>query len=100
MYKRKIMVFSGTRGYAPAKNTGFQEGGTVAVSKAYDWRDDPYELMLLQQKAAQTTAGIRASGRKAASGIKKIDTFLGLGGLPVTNDAINSISHKKTITTK
>jgi hypothetical protein len=35
--------------------------------------------MLLQQKAAQTTAGIRASGRKASSSsIIKIDTFLGL----------------------
>jgi hypothetical protein len=52
MYKRKIMgiLKYGTRGYAPAKTQAFQEGGTVAVSKAYDWRDDPYELMLLQQR--------------------------------------------------
>jgi hypothetical protein len=72
MYKRKIMVFSNTaEDTHPQKTQAFQEGGTVAVSKAYDWRDDPYELMLLQQKAAQTTAGIRASGRKAASSSSK-----------------------------
>jgi hypothetical protein len=36
MYKRKIMgiLKYGTRGYAPAKTQAFQEGGTVAVSKA------------------------------------------------------------------
>jgi hypothetical protein len=46
MYKRKIMgiLKYGTRGYAPAKTQAFQEGGTVAVSKAYDWRDDPMSL--------------------------------------------------------
>jgi hypothetical protein len=53
MYKRKIMVFSNTVPEDTHRKTqAFQEGGTVAVSKAYDWRDDPYELMLLQQKAA------------------------------------------------
>jgi hypothetical protein len=88
----------GTREYTPNKTQAFQEGGSVAVSRAYDWRDDPYELMLLQQKAAQTTAGIRASGRKsnsASSANKKIDTFSRIeGGLPVTNDAINDVTSK------
>jgi hypothetical protein len=56
MYKRKIMVFSIRYPRIRTRKKHFQEGGTVAVSKAYDWRDDPYELML-QQKAAQTTAG-------------------------------------------
>jgi hypothetical protein len=57
----------GTRGYAPTKTQTFQEGGSVAFIKAYDWRDDPYELMLLQQKTAQTTRGIRAAGKKKSS---------------------------------
>jgi hypothetical protein len=39
MYKRKIMgILKYGTGYAPAKKQAFQEGGTVAVSKAYDWR--------------------------------------------------------------
>jgi hypothetical protein len=50
---------------------------------------------MLLQKAAQTTAGIRASGRKAASSSSKNRYFSRLeGGLPVTNDAINSITAK------
>jgi hypothetical protein len=74
----------GTRGYAPAKTQAFQEGGTVAVSKAYDWRDDPYEL--ITTKGCTNYCRIRASGRKAASsssGNKKIDTFLGLKAGPL-----------------
>jgi hypothetical protein len=49
MYKRKIMgiLKYGTR--IRTKTQAFQEGGTVAVSKAYDWRRS-YELMLLQQR--------------------------------------------------
>jgi hypothetical protein len=81
MYKRKIMgiLKYGTR-IRTRKTQAFQEGGTVAVSKAYDWRDDPYELMLLQQRLHKLLQGF-ASGRKAASsGNKKIDTFLGLAG--------------------
>jgi hypothetical protein len=95
MYKRKILgiLKYGTRGYAPTQK--FQEGGFVAVSKPYDWREDPYEMMLLQQKAAQTNASIRAAGRKggssSSSANKKIDTFDRLkGGLPVTNAYINA----------
>jgi hypothetical protein len=67
------------------KTQAFQEGGTVAVSKAYDWRDDPYELMLLQ-KAAQTTAGFARQVEKRHLHLpgKKIDTFLGLkAGYPL-----------------
>jgi hypothetical protein len=45
MYKRKIMGIQMVPEDTHRKNTGFQEGGTVAVSKAYDWRDDPYELI-------------------------------------------------------
>jgi hypothetical protein len=76
-------ILNGTRGYAPAKTQAFQEGGT-AVSKAYDWRDDP-ELMLLQ-KAAQTTAGFARQVEKRHLHLpgKKIDTFLGLkAGYPL-----------------
>lgn len=107
MSKRKItgIIKYGTRSYAPAAQK-FQEGGFVAVSKSYDWRDDPYEMMLLQQKAAQTNASIRAagsgrrgsgsrSGSGSGSGSKKIETFERLeGGLPVTNDAINEVTAK------
>jgi hypothetical protein len=42
MYKRKIWILKyGTEDTHPQKTQAFQEGGTVAVSKAYDWRDDP-----------------------------------------------------------
>jgi hypothetical protein len=84
MYKRKIMgiLKYGTRGYAPAKTQAFQEGGTVAVSKAT--RDDP--MSLCYNKRLHNYCRIRASGRKAASsspGIKN-DTFLGLkAGYPL-----------------
>jgi hypothetical protein len=75
--KKKIMVFSNT---VPEdthpQNTG-QEGGTVAVSKAYDWRDDPYELMLLQQKLHKPLQD-SASGRKAASSSSGNKNRLGL----------------------
>ena len=99
MYKRKIMgiLKYGTRGYAPTQK--FQEGGFVAVSKPYDWREDPYEMMLMQQKAAETNARIRSAGRKggssSSSANKKIETFERLkGGLPVTNAFINSKTAK------
>jgi hypothetical protein len=49
---------------------------------------------MLLQKAAQTTAGIRASGRPSSSGIKNRYFSRLEGGLPVTNDAINSITAK------
>jgi hypothetical protein len=52
--------------------------------------------MLLQQKAAQTAGFARQVEKRHLHlpGIK-IDTFLGFeGGLPVTNDAINSITAK------
>jgi hypothetical protein len=42
MYKRKI-IFSNTVPEDTQKNTGFSRR-TVAVSKAYDWRDDPMSL--------------------------------------------------------
>jgi hypothetical protein len=75
MYKRKIMgiLKYGTRGYT-RKNTGFQEGGTVAV-KSLRLERRSYELMLLQQKA-KLLQGF--AGRKAASsssGIKKSILF-------------------------
>jgi len=99
MYKRKILgiLKYGTRGYAPTQK--FQEGGFVAVSKPYDWREDPYEMMLMQQKAAETNARIRSAGRKgglsSSSGNKKIETFDRLeGGLPVTNAYINAKTAK------
>jgi hypothetical protein len=39
------MVFSNTYPRIRTRKTqAFQEGGTVAVSKAYDWRDDPMSL--------------------------------------------------------
>lgn len=101
MRKRKIMgiLKYGTRGYTNTTQK-FQEGGFVAVSKGYDWRDDPYEIMLLQQKALQDTARIRNSGRKSGSSSsgalgKKIDTFTRIeGGLQVTNEAFNAITQK------
>jgi hypothetical protein len=38
MYKKDNGILKyGTRD-TPAKTQAFQEGGTVAVSKAYDWR--------------------------------------------------------------
>jgi hypothetical protein len=78
MYKRKIMgiLKYGTED-TPAKNTGFSRRTVAFKSLRLERRS--YELMLLQQKAAQTTA-VRASGRKAASSSSgnKIDTFLGL----------------------
>jgi hypothetical protein len=80
MYKRKIMgiLKYGTRGYAPAKTQAFQEGGTVAVSKAYDWRDDPYELMLLQQRLHKLLQGFARQVEKRhlhLPGIKKSILF-------------------------
>jgi hypothetical protein len=78
MYKRKIMgiLKYGTEDTHP-QNTGFSRRRDCSCFKAYDWRDDPYELMLLQQRLHKLL-GIRASGRKAASsssGIKKSILF-------------------------
>jgi hypothetical protein len=59
------------------KNTGFSRRRDCSCSKAYDWRDDPYELMLLQQKAA-TTAGFARQVEKRhlhLPGIKKSILF-------------------------
>jgi hypothetical protein len=86
----------GTRGYAPAKTQAFQEGGTVAVSKAYDWRDDPMSLCYYN-KGCTTTAGFARQVEKRhlhLPGIKNRYFFRLEGGLPVTNDAINSITAK------
>lgn len=99
MRKRKIMgiLQYGTRGYNNATQK-FQEGGFVAVSKGYDWRDDPYEIMLLQQKAAYDNASIRSSkkgGSSSSTGGKNIDTFERIeGGLTVTNEAYNALTQK------
>jgi hypothetical protein len=105
MHKRKIVgiLKYGTRVYTGADKTPkFQEGGSVAVSRGYDWRDDPYEIMLLRQKTAQEIEGTRAAAKaeRAAKptnyGLKSIDTFDALKeGLPVTNRQINAIAEKE-----
>lgn len=99
MQRRKIsgILKYGTRAYTgPVKK--LQEGGFVAVGAGYDWRDDPYEIMLLRNQAAQDIAKTRAAAsyaRKAGSTktVKDptIPGFVALkGGLQVTNDAINN----------
>lgn len=100
MSKRKItgILQYGTRKYnKPVQK--LQAGGYVSFAKAYDWRDDPYEIMLLQQKAAQDNAYARGSGSRggrgsgASSGTanKNIDTFARIkGGLRVTNENFNA----------
>jgi cytochrome oxidase assembly protein ShyY1 len=75
------------------KNTGFSRRRTVAVSKAYDWRDDPYELMLLQQRLKPAGSARQVEKRHLHLRNKKIDTSR-LEYTPVTNDAINSITAK------
>lgn len=100
MIRRKItgILQYGTRKY-PALAQKFQEGGFVAVGKGYDWRDDPYEIMLLKQKAAEENAYIKASrvgsGGSKSPGLgksgKNIDTLGRVeGGLLVTNNAFNA----------
>lgn len=98
MKKRKIsgILKYGVRTYTPVQK--LQEGGFVSVAKAYDWRDDPYELALMKQNSAQNIAETRANAtmnRKKSSSSSdkpdKIDAFIRLeGGLSVTNDAINA----------
>lgn len=98
MQKRKIagILKYGTRSY-PVPVKKLQEGGYVAVGSGYDWRDDPYEIMLLKNKAAQDIAKSRSAAAYARkSGSAKtakdptIPGFVTLkGGIPVTNDAIN-----------
>jgi hypothetical protein len=76
MYKRKIMGILKYGTDTPTKTQAFKKEDCCFKSLRLERRS--YELMLLQQKAAQTTAGIRASGRKAASsssGIKKSILF-------------------------
>ena len=67
MHKRKVagILQYGNRLNYTKKITKFQEGGHVAVSQGYDWREDPYELMLLQQKAAKDNAKLRYSAKNA-----------------------------------
>lgn len=64
MSKRKIsgLIKYGQRSYSNNnKIPKFQEGGFAAVSSAYDWRDDPYELMLLEHKSRTDNSSIRAN---------------------------------------
>jgi hypothetical protein len=50
---------------------------------------------LLLQQAAQTTAGIRAAKKSSSSSsANKKRLFNRLKGLPVTNEAINSVTAK------
>lgn len=93
MTKRKNtgLIKYGTRKYSN-KTQKFQEGGFAAVSQAYDWRDDPYEIMLLQQKAAEKNARIRSSGKKSTGTTKvpKIGAFKSIeGGLEGATEAAN-----------
>jgi hypothetical protein len=91
MTKRKNtgLIRYGTRNYTK-KLQKFQEGGFAAVSKAYDWRDDPYELMLLDQKSKEANSRIRAN--KSSSGATpKIGGMKALtGGLDGATDAANA----------
>jgi len=78
----------------------FQIGGAVGYAKGYDWRDDPYEKMLMRNKLiddrnkAYAAKGGRAAGKSgAAAGSKaftKLSTFSELGsGLMADNIAAN-----------
>lgn len=90
MTKRKNtgLIRYGTRKYT-RKPQKFQEGGFAAVSQAYDWRDDPYELMLLDQKSKEANARIKAN--KSSTGkTPKIGGIKALtGGLAGATDAAN-----------
>jgi hypothetical protein len=58
--------------------------------------DDPYELMLLQQKPLKLLqVFVRQEVVIFPSANKKIGTFNRLKGLPVTNEAINSVTAKQ-----
>jgi hypothetical protein len=57
MYKRKIMNSQIRYQDTHPQNTGFSRRRDCSFSKAYDWRDDPYELMLLQQRLHKLLQG-------------------------------------------
>jgi len=95
MRKRKIagILMYGKRTYASNGTQKFQSGGVSAFGAGYDWRDDPYELMLLEQKAREKNARITASSRKKSGTTKppKIEGFTALtGGLKSSRDAANA----------
>jgi hypothetical protein len=71
----------GTRGYAPAKHRPRRRD--CSCFKSLRLRDDPYELMLLQQKLHKLLQD-SASGRKAASSSSGNKNRLGLkAGYPL-----------------
>jgi hypothetical protein len=76
MYKRKIMgiLKYGTR-IRTRKNTGFSRR-TVAVSKAYDWRDDPMSLCYYNKRLHKLLQGFaRQVEKSSSSGNKKSILF-------------------------
>lgn len=103
MHKRKNL---GIIKYGPrlSKNKlsiKFQQGGFVSVSSGYNWREDPYELMLLKQEQAGGSGRGYGSGRKSSgsgsSSTKlpkdpKVPKFeLLTGGLTSSRNTLNSL---------
>ena len=99
MHKRKNI---GIIKYGPrlSKNKTtqkFQSGGVASVESGYEWREDPYELMLMRQKESglEDERKRRSAARKKASSSSntkdpKIGNFDVLeGGLFGTRTALN-----------
>ena len=74
----------------------FQTGGAASVASGYEWREDPYELMLMKQEAAglgemgkRKTSG--KSGSRSTAKDPKMRSFDVLeGGFKGTRDVLNS----------
>ena len=89
MHKRKIsgLIKYGSRRSKPVRK--LQEGGYVAYGAGYDWRDDPYEMRLLDMQAQEDANRIKYKAKKTAPK-GDIGSFKALtGGLPAANQAAN-----------
>jgi hypothetical protein len=100
MHKRRIsgLVIYGNRAskpnYSPQK---LQGGGYVGVASGYEWRDDPYEMRLMQMEAQEkaSRAKARASSKKVSTG-KDVGSFTALsGGLKAATANANNVFEAK-----
>lgn len=97
MHKRKLfgLLPYGNRRYKKIK---FQVGGSfTAVSKGYDWRDDPYEQQLAAEKLQRESAKYRGKGKPNGNSTTLKNTDFGVidGGLIGATRAANAEFQKK-----
>jgi hypothetical protein len=71
MHKRKLLgiLKYGNRKYPKKK---FQSGGTASSAGGYDWRDDPYEKHLAQEKLAKQRMEARKNNKKTPGALTKL----------------------------